>query len=176
MHGMSLNKTVITKNDMDEQYHYALSVKWTGNTGKGTANYSAYKRSHLIAIKNKASIKASADPAFRGDKTLHNPEELFLASISSCHMLWYLHLCADAGIILTEYTDNPTGTMTETANGGGRFTEVVLHPTVTITKETMLVKATALHHKANELCYIANSYNFPMLHQPVFIVKEMQTL
>jgi len=161
---------------MNKQYNYALSVKWTGNTGEGTANYRSYERSHLITIENKASIKGSSDPAFRGDKTLHNPEELFLASISTCHMLWYLHLCADAAIIVTDYLDNATGTMIEIDNGGGKFTEVVLHPTVTIANETMLAKASALHHKANELCYIANSCNFPILHQPVFIVKEMQTL
>lgn len=105
---------------------------------------------------------------------MHNPENLFVASIATCHMLWYLHLCAGAGIIVTEYTDHASGTMTETANGGGRFTEVVLHPTVTITNEIMLENATVLHHKANELCYIANSCNFPILHEPVFIVTEKQ--
>ncbi len=159
--------------NMNMQHHYALSVKWTGNTGMGTANYRAYERSHLIEVENKVSIQGSSDPAFRGDTTLHNPEELFLASISTCHMLWYLHLCADAGIIVTDYKDNATGTMTETTNGSGRFTEVVLHPTVTITNKMMLTKATALHLKANELCYIANSCNFPILHQPIFIVMEM---
>jgi organic hydroperoxide reductase OsmC/OhrA len=156
---------------MNKQHHYTLSVKWTGNKGEGTANYKAYERSHLIQIDNKVSINGSSDPAFRGDARMHNPEELFVASISTCHMLWYLHLCAEAGIIVTDYTDNATGTMTETTSGGGRFTEVVLHSTVTITQEAMLEKATALHHKANELCYIANSCNFPILHEPVFIVK-----
>jgi organic hydroperoxide reductase OsmC/OhrA len=158
---------------MNTQHHYVLSVKWTGNKGEGTANYRAYERSHLVAVENKAIIKGSSDPAFRGDETMHNPEELFVASIATCHMLWYLHLCADAGIVVTDYLDKATGTMTETANGGGRFTEVVLHPTVTITNKTILEKAKALHHKANELCYIANSCNFPILHEPVFIVKEM---
>jgi organic hydroperoxide reductase OsmC/OhrA len=158
---------------MNKQHHYALSVKWTGNKGEGTANYRAYERSYLIAIENKVSIKGSSDPAFRGDATMHNPEELFVASIATCHMLWYLHLCADAGIVVTDYLDKATGAMTETANGGGRFTEVVLHPTVTITNEAMLEKATVLHHKANELCYIANSCNFPILHEPVFIVREI---
>jgi organic hydroperoxide reductase OsmC/OhrA len=158
---------------MNKQHHYALSVTWTGNKGEGTANYRSYERSHLVAVDNKAIIKGSSDPAFRGDATMHNPEELFVASIATCHMLWYLHLCADAGIVVTDYIDKATGTMTETANGGGRFTEVILHPTVTITHETMLEKATALHHKANELCYIANSCNFPILHEPVFNLKEM---
>lgn len=156
---------------MDKSHHYSLDIKWTGNTGEGTKNYRSYERSHIISVENKTEIAASSDPSFRGDKTKHNPEELFLASLSSCHMLWYLHLCADAGIVVTNYSDQATGTMTETANGGGRFTEVVLHPSVTITNEAMLEKATSLHHKANVLCYIANSCNFPILHKPVIIVK-----
>ena len=156
---------------MNKTHHYSLSVTWTGNTGEGTKDYRAYERSHTISVENKVTIAASADPSFRGDKTKHNPEELFVASISTCHLLWYLHLCSDAGIVITEYTDRATGTMTETADGGGRFTEVVLHPAVTIIDEAMLEAATALHHRANKLCYIANSCNFPILHKPIIIVK-----
>lgn len=156
---------------MNKTHHYSLSVTWTGNTGEGTKDYRAYERSHTISVENKVTIAASADPSFRGDKTKHNPEELFVASISTCHLLWYLHLCSDAGIVITEYTDRATGTMTETADGGGRFTEVVLHPAVTIIDEAMLEAATALHHRANELCYIANSCNFTILHKPVIVVK-----
>lgn len=158
---------------MDKTHHYSLSVKWTGNTGQGTKDYRAYDRSHLILVEGKADIAGSSDPSFRGDKTKHNPEELFVASLSTCHMLWYLHLCAESGIIVTDYVDHATATMTETSNGGGRFTEVVLHPTVTITDKSLREKAEALHHSANELCYIANSCNFPIQHKPVFIVKAM---
>ena len=158
---------------MDKTHHYSLSVKWTGNTGQGTRDYRAYNRSHSILVDNKAAIAGSSDPAFRGDSARHNPEELFVAAISACHMLWYLHLCADAGIIVTAYEDNATGTMTETANGGGRFTEVVLHPAATIANESMLAKAEELHHAANELCYIANSCNFPVHHKPVFKVEAL---
>ena len=156
---------------MNKTHHYSLSVTWTGNTGEGTKDYRAYERSHTISVENKVTIAASADPSFRGDKTKHNPEELFVASISTCHLLWYLHLCSDAGIVITEYTDRATGTMTETADGGGRFTEVVLHPAVTIIDEAMLEAATALHYRANKLCYIANSCNFTILHKPVIVVK-----
>lgn len=158
---------------MNKIHQYSLSIKWTGNKGQGTNNYRAYDRSHIVVLENKEIIECSSDPAFRGDKTKHNPEELFVASLSACHMLWYLHLCADAGIIVTDYTDNATGTMTEISNGGGRFTEVVLNPTVTITNEFMRAKAESLHHNANELCYIANSCNFPIHHSPVFIVKPI---
>lgn len=158
---------------MNKTHHYSLAVRWTGNKGHGTNNYRSYERSHIILADNKASIECSSDPAFRGDNTKYNPEELFVASLSTCHMLWYLHLCAEAGVIVTGYTDNATGTMTETFNGGGKFTEVVLHPTVTITNEFMRVKAEALHQSANQLCYIANSCNFPIHHAPEIIIQPM---
>lgn len=158
---------------MDKNHHYSLSVKWTGNNGQGTKNYLAYERSHIIEVENKANISGSSDPAFRGDKTMHNPEELFVASIAACHMLWYLHLCSAAGIIVTAYNDRATGTMTETSDGGGNFSEVSLNPTVTLTSEAMLSKAYDLHNRANELCFIAKSCNFPILHRPVFVVKSL---
>jgi organic hydroperoxide reductase OsmC/OhrA len=150
---------------MKGQHHYSLTVKWTGNTGTGTLNYSSFERSHSILIDRKNEILGSADPVFRGDKTKHNPEDLLLASISSCHMLWYLHLCAVAGIVVTDYVDNATALMTETANGG-KFSEATLHPVVTITNVLMTDKANELHRKANEACFIANSVNFPVYHKP----------
>ena len=151
---------------MSKIHHYNLSVNWTGNTGKGTKDYRSYERSHTISVNNKADIAASSDPNFRGDKSRHNPEELFLASLSSCHMLWYLHLCSDAGIIVTGYTDAATGTMQEDENGSGKFTEVTLNPTVVVEDVSMVEKANALHETANKYCFIANSCNFPVKHQP----------
>lgn len=151
---------------MEKQHSYKATIKWTGNKGTGTDSYSSYERSHEIIIENKMDILGSSDPAFRGDKLKHNPEELFLSSIASCHMLWYLHLCSEAGIIITDYTDTAIGRMVETSNGGGKFTEVTLNPSVIVTDEQMVVKANALHKKANELCFIANSVNFPVKHHP----------
>jgi len=150
---------------MGKQHRYSLIVKWTGNTGSGTSDYRAYERSHKIISKNKKDIEASSDPAFRGDRTKHNPEELFLAALSSCHMLWYLHLCADAGVTVVEYTDEAEGIMLETENGGGHFSSVTLHPIVIVRDKSMLEKANDLHHEANKLCYIANSCNFPVKHE-----------
>ena len=155
---------------MDKTHQYSLTVQWTGNLGDGTVNYQGYKRSHIISIENKADIAGSSDPAFRGDHTKHSPEELFVSSIAACHMLWYLHLCSDAGIIITGYVDHATAIMTESTNGGGRFTTVILHPQVTITDSSMVLKAGELHQKANELCFIANSCNFPIQHKPVILV------
>lgn len=152
---------------MQKEHHYKTAIEWTGNKGTGTKNYRTYERSHQIAVENKAVIEASSDPAFRGDKTKYNPEELLVASISSCHLLWYLHLCSEAGVVVTAYIDHATGTMVETEDGGGHFTEVTLHPDITVSDETMIETANALHIKANKLCFIANSVNFPVFHKPI---------
>src|SRR5690606_35226706 len=113
----------------------------------------------------------SSDPSFRGDPTKYNPEELLVASLSAGHMLWYLHLCANSGVVVIDYWDHATGTMVETENGGGRFQQVTLCPNVTVAEPSMVAKANALHHEANQLCFIANSCNFPVYHQPVCTVK-----
>jgi len=147
-------------------HHYQVTVAWTGNSGKGTIDYRGYERSHTINVEGKPVIDASSDPAFRGDKTKYNPEDLLVASLSSCHMLSYLHLCAVAGVVVTGYTDNATGIMTQTPDGGGHFTEVTLYPSVTVSDESMIAKANELHHEANKLCFIANSCNFPVHHKP----------
>ena len=157
---------------MKKAHHYQLTVQWTGNKGSGTSSYQAYDRSHSIVKDGKLEIPASSDPAFRGDKTKHNPEELFLASISSCHMLWYLHLCSEAGIIVMDYKDHATGVMEETAEGGGKFSEITLNPKVVVAKGSMIAKANALHARANELCFIANSLNLKVGHDPHCVALE----
>jgi organic hydroperoxide reductase OsmC/OhrA len=151
---------------MKNLHQYQLHLQWTGNTGQGTSGYTQYERSHSISINGKPTIPGSSDPIFRGDPNMYNPEELLLASLASCHMLWYLHLCAENGIVVTDYTDNPTGTMQEAANGSGRFTEVVLKPQVTVKEPEMLEKAKTLHKSANQYCFIANSVNFAVHHEP----------
>lgn len=147
-------------------------VTWTGNNGTGTSAYREYGRDHIISANGKPDILGSSDPAFRGDSKRYNPEDLLLASVSSCHMLWYLHLCVEAGVIVTDYVDKAEGTMTETANGSGQFTEVILKPFIIVKEESMVSKAIELHHKANELCFIANSVNFPVRHQPEVVAAN----
>jgi len=149
-------------------HHYKVNITWTGNRGSGTSSYSSYDRNHTITAGQKTAIPGSSDPAFRGDNTRYNPEELLVASLSSCHMLWYLHLCAAAGVVVLEYIDDAAGTMEETADGGGHFTEVTLFPVITVASEEMVEKADALHEKANKLCFIANSCNFPVHHKPIY--------
>lgn len=152
---------------MQGLHQYNLTVKWTGNTGTGTSNYRQYERSHTISVDQKVDILGSSDPAFRGDKTRHNPEDLLVASLSSCHMLWYLHLCSDHGVVVLDYEDSATGIMQETEDGGGRFTSVTLNPVVTVAADSMIETAHSLHEKANKLCFIANSCNFLVEHRPV---------
>ncbi len=140
------------------EHKYTSVVEWTGNLGTGTSTYTAYARDYKIAVEGKPPLLGSSDPQFRGDPTRHNPEDLFVASLSACHMLFYLHLCAASGIAVADYMDNPIGTMVIEKTGGGRFTEVVLRPEVKISKGDP-EKAQSLHHKAHELCFIANSAN-----------------
>lgn len=155
-----------------KEHHYTTTIQWTGNKGTGTSSYRSYERSHTISIDHKATIEGSSDPAFRGDKTKHNPEDMLLSSLSSCHMLWYLHFCSEAGIIIMDYTDKAMGIMEETANGSGHFKEVILNPTVIVTEESMVEKAIQLHKKANEFCFIANSVNFAVKHNPTVYINN----
>lgn len=145
---------------------YRVEVNWTGNTGQGTQSYSAYDRAHTITADGKSAIAASADPLFRGDKTKYNPEELLVASLSSCHMLWYLHLCAEAQVVVTRYVDYPIGTMVESGEGGGQFSKVLLRPIVTVMPQSDVALAAQLHHQAHQKCFIANSVNFPVQCEP----------
>lgn len=146
------------------EHHYRVSVKWTGNKGSGTSGYKAYSRDHTIESPGKAAIPGSSDPAFLGDETRWNPEDLLVASASACHELWYLHLCAEAGIIVVAYVDEAEGTMIE--GDKGRFTRIVLRPRVTIRAGDDISLAARLHHEAHEKCFIANSLNFPVLCEP----------
>ncbi len=139
-----------------------MQVAWTGNRGSGTSSYRAYDRAHEIRAPGKSPLLCSSDPTFLGDRSRYNPEELLVASLSACHMLWYLHLAADNGIVVVDYHDDATGTMVETRNGGGTFTEVTLHPVVTVAGAVDEALVAHLHERAHELCYIASSVAFPV--------------
>jgi organic hydroperoxide reductase OsmC/OhrA len=156
-------------------HRYTVDVTWTGNRGPGTVDYRSYDRDTETRAADKAPIAGSSDPAFRGDPTRYNPEELLVASLSQCHLLWYLHLCARDGIIVSSYEDHAVGTMTEDADGGGRFASVVLRPEVEVLEEAMADRARSLHKEAARLCFIANSVNFPVSHEPVIAVSRRST-
>jgi organic hydroperoxide reductase OsmC/OhrA len=149
-------------------HDYRVDVEWTGNQGTGTSGYKDYSRAHEITVAgaDRPPILGSSDPAFRGDRARWNPEDLLVASVSTCHKLWYLHLCSVAKVIVTAYRDEAAGTMVEDAHGSGRFTEIVLHPVVTIAPGSDAEKARELHEKAHAMCFIANSVNFPVRCEP----------
>jgi organic hydroperoxide reductase OsmC/OhrA len=152
---------------MGPHHNYEILTRWTGNLGSGTSAYGAYSRNHEFQGPGKAGpILGSSDPTFRGDSKRYNPEELLVASLSACHLLWYLHLCADVGVVVVEYVDAAQGTMVVNEDGGGRFTEVVLRPQVTIRSAEQQSVALSLHQEAHRLCFIANSVNFPVRHVP----------
>ncbi|AEW94719.1 MULTISPECIES: OsmC family protein [Streptomycetaceae] len=151
---------------MGKEHSYAVTVRWTGNTGTGTSGYRAYGRGHDVVAEGKPDIHATADPAFGGVPERWNPEDLLVASLSQCHMLTYLALCACHGVVVTGYEDTAHGRMRETPGHSGHFTEVVLNPLVTVADPVMTERAVALHHDAHAACFIANSVNFPVRHEP----------
>jgi organic hydroperoxide reductase OsmC/OhrA len=151
-------------------HRYEVAVAWTGNRGEGTAGYRAYARDHEVSCDGKPAIAASSEPMFRGDPARWNPEELLVAALSQCHLLWYLHLCSVSGVVVVAYEDRAEGVMVQTDDGGGRFTEVTLRPTVTVAEESMIEPALELHARAHEHCFIANSVNFPVRHEPETLV------
>ena len=155
-----------------KSHQYSTHLRWTGNTGKGTENYRAYERSHTISVNGKATIEGSSDPAFRGDPSKYNPEEMLVAALSDCHMLSFLHFCPASAVVVVGYSDTATGTMEESKDGNGRFTEVILNPKVIVKEASMIEKANALHEKAHQYCFIANSCNFPVLHQATCAVDR----
>ncbi len=149
------------------EHTYALTVTWTGNTGDGTATYRGYRRTHTVTAEGPPELLGSADRTFHGDRDRWNPEQLLLAALSQCHMLSYLHVCVTRGVVVTGYVDHATGSMTTERDGSGRFTAAVLRPRVTVAAPGMVEAAVDAHHRANELCFIANSVGFPVRHEPV---------
>lgn len=145
-----------------KEHHYVATIAWTGKPGEGTSRQGNHSRNHEIAIDGKPVILASSDPGFRGDATRHNPEDLLVASLSACHMLWYLSLCGLAGLEVVGYVDRGEGTMVEDESGGGKFARVVLRPEIVLAAGSDREAADALHHDAHEKCFISQSVNFPV--------------
>jgi organic hydroperoxide reductase OsmC/OhrA len=153
-------------------HHYKARTIWTGNRGTGTSGYRDYDRAHVVKIAGKPDILGSSDANFRGDGARHNPEDLLVASLSTCHMLWYLHLAADAGLIVTAYEDEAEGHMQLRADGGGAFVRATLRPRVTISGDFDAAAAAGLHHEAHEKCFVANSVNFPVYVEPEIVAAS----
>jgi len=148
-----------------KEHNYSVSLRWSGNRGSGTSGYRDYGRDHLISAAGKPSIEGSSDRVFFGDPERWNPEELLVAALSQCHMLSFLHVAADAGVIVISYSDEATGTLVLNGEGGGAMSEVTLRPTIEVLAGHT-ADIDALHHRAQGLCFIANSVNFPVHHEP----------
>ncbi len=144
---------------MTDRHQYALDLLWQGDH---TRSYESYTREHRIRIAGKPDLIGTADPMFRGNAALYNPEDLLLAALSGCHLLTYLALCARARINVTSYRDRAEGTLLLTKDGGGQFTEVILRPEVVVAEEGVLDKARSFHEEVHKYCFIARSVNFPV--------------
>ena len=155
------------------QHRYDMTNRWTGNLGTGTSDYRAYSRNHeLSALDKTLPIPGSSDPLFRGDRSRYNPEELLVGALSACHMLWALHYCADAGIVIIDYVDEASGDVVERPDGSGEFTRVVLRPRMTITDASRIDDAIAIHARVHEVCAIARSVNFTVDCEPAVTAAE----
>ena len=151
---------------MAKQHDYTCLIEWTGDRGDGTRTYRGYDRTWNIATPGKPVVPCSNDPLLGGDPTLHNPEDLLLSSLSACHMLWYLHLASNAGIVVKGYRDQPIGVGESTPDGAGRFLRATLKPHILVERGADLAKADAVHHEIHKVCFIARSVNFPVRHEP----------
>jgi organic hydroperoxide reductase OsmC/OhrA len=151
---------------MSKQHNYSTIITWKGGQGKGTLDYKSYSRDHEITIRGKPALQGSSDQVFRGNPSKHTPEDMLVSSLASCHMLWYLHLCAVNSVVVISYTDEASGVMMENDDGSGQFTAVTLRPRVTVTERSMIPKAHSLHDDAHKMCFVARSVNFPVEHLP----------
>ncbi|KGM14482.1 OsmC family protein [Cellulomonas bogoriensis] len=152
---------------------YDALVEWSAPGAEGTRSYTSYSRDHEVRFEGKAPLPGSADPAFRGDASRYNPEQLLVGALSQCHMLWFLHLASADGVVVVGYIDNAQGTMRVEGAGHGQFTGVRLHPLVTLESATREDgrpitdgDLEALHARAHEHCFIARSVSFPVTIDP----------
>jgi organic hydroperoxide reductase OsmC/OhrA len=151
------------------EHHYSLTVQWTGNLGDGTSSYRGYSRDHDVRIPGLPVLLGSADPTFHGDRSRYNPEQLLLAALAQCHLLSFLHVAVRHGVVVTDYRDEATGLMRLNRDGSGQFESVTLHPRVVVADPAHVELAEQLHREANQICFIARSVNFPVLHDPVTV-------
>ena len=147
-------------------HEFPSLIRWTGNRGAGTSTYRAYDRTWDLCVEGKTVVHCSNDPMLGGDPAKYNPEDLLISALASCHMLWYLHLCSDAGITVMAYEDNPVGIGESEPSGKGRFVEAILRPKISITVDSNPTKAAEIHDEIHKFCFIARSVNFPIRIEP----------
>lgn len=153
---------------MAKEHDYTSTIRWTGDRGQGTKTYKGYDRTWRIETPGKAPVECSNDPLLGGDPTKHNPEDLLLSALSSCHMLWYLHLASNAGIIVHGYEDSPVGVGETSPDGAGRFLRATLRPLIQVKAGADLRRADDIHQEIKRYCFIARSVNFPVACDAVY--------
>jgi organic hydroperoxide reductase OsmC/OhrA len=153
---------------MNRKHEYTSHIVWTGNRGEGTSSYRGYDRTWEIRTPGKPVIACSNDPMLGGDPTRPNPEDLLLSALSACHMLWYLHLASNAGIVVVHYADTPVGHGETAPNGAGRFLAATLRPLIKVRADADLAKADAIHHDISKYCFIARSVSFPVTYEATY--------
>ena len=146
-------------------HDFRAKIVWTGNLGQGNKSYKGYERSWEVRTEGKPVIACSNDPLLGGDPSLHNPEDMLIAALSACHMLWYLHLAHQAGVLVSGYEDDPLGHGESAPTGAGRFVGATLRPRITVAAGTDMARAEALHHEIAQVCFIARSVNFPVRYE-----------
>ena len=154
---------------MAKLHDSTAEIVWTGDRGEGTRHYRGYDRTWRIATPGKPAIECSNDPLLGGDPARPNPEDLLLSSLAACHMLWYLHLASDAGIVVRAYEDSPLGVGETGPRAEGRFLRAVLRPRIAVQRGADLAKADALHHEVHHFCFIARSVNFPIAYEASYV-------
>lgn len=156
---------------MSFNHTFKATVNWQLGNTETTLNPKSFSRNHVVTITNKKTpLEVSAAKPFRGDDTLYNPEDLLLSALASCHMMSYLYVCSQNNIDVLSYTDTAEAILDVEASGSGHFSKVTLKPVVTIKDASQLELAKTLHVKANSLCFIANSCNFPVEHNAEIIL------
>ncbi|MEP5341894.1 MAG: OsmC family protein [Algibacter sp.] len=159
---------------MSYNHIFKAKVNWELSKGETTESPKTFSRNHIVEIDNKKNdLKVSAAKMFRGDASLYNPEDLLLSALASCHMMSYLYVCSQNNIKVLSYTDNAEAVLEVESSGSGHFTKVILNPVVTIKDETKKELALSLHEKANSLCFIANSCNFPIVHDAQVLISVL---
>ena len=152
------------------EHPFVSRVEWTGNRGQGTRTYKGYDRTWNIATAGKPNVYCSNDPLLGGDSKKPNPEDLLLSSLAACHMLWFLHLASNAGIVVHSYVDDPVGIGETAPDGAGRFLRATLRPRIEVAVGADIQKAMALHAEVHRYCFIARSVNFPVTYEPSFLI------
>ena len=153
------------------QHEYVSSIRWTGNRGPGNKEYRGYDRTWDIVTPGKPVINCSNDPMLGGNPALPNPEDLLLSCLSSCHMLWYLHLACTSGVVVLGYEDSSLGIGETEKSGAGRFVSAVLRPKILLAPGSDPQVADAIHHRIHEYCFIARSVNFPVTYAATYEIQ-----